>query len=203
MKRQPATSALRKRIETLQAQLNALLAELYRDKQAEEIRASFEAALAAAADDEERVSVLEYWHDFYRLQQYKRLKTRRRPTYHERTTPCAACGYPSSHRHHLWDIATHGENKVTIQLCANCHELHHLMYNALVRESEYSRAIITHIMFSGAVKPEVIQKVLGWCLATIRYEANNQWIDGSKGSREAVEKQLRWSEYLRSLESKV
>jgi hypothetical protein len=49
----------------------------------------------------------------------------------ERTTPCECCGYPISQRHHLYKVANYGENKFTIQLCANCHELFHLVYNSM------------------------------------------------------------------------
>jgi ribosomal protein L37E len=176
--------------------LTALIREVYREPQADEIIQTFEAVFLAGASPEAQRQLLEYWIDFYRLQEYKHAKQRRRPTYQERITACSACGYPSSHRHHLWDMATHGENKVTVQLCANCHELHHLMYNALVKNSEYSRRIVLHDMFSGLLRHEIILKILGWVLATIRYEAGNGWIDGSTGSREHVEKRLRWSEYL-------
>lgn len=178
--------------------LFGLVRDLYTDKQADEIIQSFEAVFDSHETEEERLELLECWLDFYRLQKYKHIKQRRRPTYEERISACSACGYPSSHRHHLWDIATHGENAVTIQLCANCHEMHHLMYNALVRESEYSRKIVEHVMFSGKVSHNVVDKILGWCLATIRYEASNGWIDGAKGSKEWVEMRLRWSEYLQS-----
>jgi ribosomal protein L37E len=176
--------------------LVALIREVYRQPQADEIIQSFETVFLAGDSPQAQRELLEYWIDFYRLQEYKHGKQRRRPTYQERITPCSACGYPSSHRHHLWDLATHGENKVTVQLCANCHELHHLMYNALVKKSEYSRRIVLHVMGSGLIPHEVVLKILGWVLATIRYEAGNGWIDGSTGSREYVEKRLRWREYL-------
>ena len=184
-------------------QLFALVRDLYSDKQADEIIQSFEAVFASYDTDEDKRELLEYWIDYYRLQKYKRLKQRRRPRYEERISACFACGYPSSHRHHLWDIATHGENAVTIQLCANCHELHHLMYNTLVKESEYSRKIVDHVMFSGKVDYDVVNKILGWCLATIRYEASNGWIEGDKGSKEWVEARLRWSEYVQSQTAKA
>jgi len=179
-------------IDGLFEKLTALIRSIYREPQADDIIRSFEAVFSAQEDDVERREALEYWLDFYRLQQRRLLKRRRRPLLNERTAPCAACGYPASHRHHLWDIATHGENEVTIQLCANCHELHHLMYNALVKESAYSRSIVRHVLASGHLPHAVIQRVLGWCLATIRYEAANGWVDGRKGSRAWVAQQLGW-----------
>lgn len=176
--------------------LYALVRSLYRDKHAKDIIETFDAALANLSDDAARAEVVNYWLDFYRLQRYKLSRKRRRPKFQERVTACSACGYPSSHRHHLWDIATHGENKVTIQLCANCHELHHLMYNALVKGSEYSRKLVLHVLFSGRVTRETGVKILGWCLATIRYEAGNGWIESGKDQREWVEDRLNWSEFL-------
>ncbi|MBE2183444.1 MAG: hypothetical protein IAE89_08465 [Anaerolineae bacterium] len=177
--------------------LEKIVRDLYSESQADEIVQTFEVVFQSQPDAENRRELLEYWIDFYRLQEYRRIKQRRRPTYLERSTPCSACGYPSSHRHHLWDVAAHGENKVTIQLCANCHELFHLMYNALVKRAEYSRKIARHVLLSGRLDYGVAGKLLGWVLATIRYEASNGWIDGGSGSRENVEKQLSWAEVIR------
>lgn len=176
--------------------LFSLVRELYREKQANEIIHSFETVFASHEDPDDRLNVVEYWLDFYRLQRYRTLKQRRRPTYEERITECSACGYPTSHRHHLWDIASHGENRVTIQLCANCHELQHLMYNALVKRTEYSQKLVLHALFSDKIARETAAKILGWCLATIRYEAANGWVEGGSDTREWVETQLHWSEFL-------
>ncbi|MBK8028720.1 MAG: hypothetical protein IPK17_04265 [Chloroflexi bacterium] len=175
--------------------LYQLIRELYREKQAGEIVESFEKVFADDSEDVE--AVLDHWLDFYRLQKYRRSKVRRRPTYRERVTACSACGYPASHRHHLWDIAMHGENRVTIQLCANCHELHHLMYNALVRDSEYSRKLVLHVLFSGKISADTAEKILGWCLATVRYEANNGWIEQGRDLPAWVENQLHWTDFIK------
>ncbi|MFN8529975.1 MAG: hypothetical protein U0670_15345 [Anaerolineae bacterium] len=175
-------------------ELFALIRELHSDKQSDELIGSFDGVFAAHHDDEERLSIIAYWLDFYRLRKYQRIKKRRRPTYKERITACSACGYPSSHRHHLWDIAMHGENKVTIQLCANCHELHHLLYNALVKTSNYSRDLALHVLESGKISHEVAERILGWCLATIRYEAANGWVDARRASPDWVERRLNWSQ---------
>jgi len=185
----------------MQDELFALIRELHGEKQAEELIGSFVGVFAAHDDDDERVSLIEYWLGFYRLRKYQRIKKRRRPTYSERVTPCTACGYPSSHRHHLWDIAMHGENKVTIQLCANCHELHHLIYNALVKTSNYSRDLAGHVLGSGKISTEVAEKILGWCLATIRYEAANGWVDPRRSSPEWVERRLNWSHLMGKAQS--
>jgi ribosomal protein L37E len=177
-------------------ELYALIRELYREKQAEDLINSFNAVFATQDDAEERQRIIDYWSGFYRLRKYRRLKKRRRPTYTERITACSACGYPASHRHHLWDVAMHGENQVTIQLCANCHELHHLMYNALVKTSNYSRDLVLHILRSGRVGIDVAQLILGWCLATIRYEADNGWVDERRATMEWVERRLNWSHMI-------
>lgn len=54
----------------------------------------------------------------------------------EKLTPCECCHYPISQRHHLLNYAYHGENEHTMQLCANCHELYHLLYNKYVAGSK-------------------------------------------------------------------
>ncbi len=182
-------------------ELYALIRELYRKKQADELTASFAETLAEHPDEAERRSILEYWHDFYLLRKYRRMKQRRRPTLDERLTACSACGYPASHRHHLWDMAKHGENEVTVQLCANCHELHHLMYNALVRNSAYSRKLVLHILYSARVSPSAAQLIMEWVRATIRYEAENGWAEAYRASDAWLEKHLGWSEYLRWAQS--
>lgn len=179
-------------------ELYALVRELHGKKQAEEIVASFEKVFAGDADDAERLTIAEHWRDFYRLRKYRKLTRRRRPTYQERMTPCSACGYPVSHRHHLWDIAMHGENMVTIQLCPNCHELQHLFYNALVRDSEYSRRLAAHALASDLLQPETARKVLEWCRATITYEARNGWVEAYRASDDWIEQRLGWSKYLAS-----
>lgn len=177
-------------------ELYSLIRTIYRTRQADEIIASFEGVFASHESIEERLNVIDYWIDFYRLQRYRQRKKRRRPTITERVTPCSACGFPTSHRHHLWEIASHGENEVTIQLCANCHELQHLMYNALVRESDYSQKLVLHTLFSGQIDRERAAKILGWCLATIRYEARSGWIAPGRDSQVWVEERLHWSDFL-------
>lgn len=67
---------------------------------------------------------------------------RRRTTLQERTTPCACCAHPISHRHHVLGFARSGENWHTLQLCPNCHELFHLIQSAVVGESAYSNKVL-------------------------------------------------------------
>lgn len=67
---------------------------------------------------------------------------RRRTTLSERTTPCACCGYPISHRHHPIGVAETGESRHTLQFCPNCHELFHLVQAALVRKSRYCNRVL-------------------------------------------------------------
>ena len=55
-------------------------------------------------------------------------KKRRHAKLHERVTPCQCCGYFLSHRHHLLPVSEWKENGFTVQLCANCHELYHILY---------------------------------------------------------------------------
>ena len=140
--------------------------------------------------------MIDHWLDFYQAHRYRKMMRRRRPTDKERMTPCTACGYPISQRHHLWDIATHGENAVTVQLCANCHELHHLMYNALARDSLYSQKLVRQVMLSGQVAPQSVIRIYGWLRAILAYEIENGWLESYKLSDLWIEEKLNWSDYL-------
>jgi hypothetical protein len=180
--------------------LYSLIRYIYRKKLADEIIAAFDESLAVKEERGERLAVIQHWLDFYQAVKYRKLMRRRRPSDRERMTPCSACGYPVSHRHHLWDIATHGENQVTVQLCANCHELHHLMYNVLGRSSDYSRKLVQHILFSGQVSPDAIQKIYGWLRAILQYEVDNGWLEAYKLTDLWIEEKLRWSEYLATVQ---
>jgi hypothetical protein len=184
-------------------ELYALVRYLYRKKLAKDIIAAFQDALAARTDPADRLDILHHWLDFYRAHKYRKMMRRRRATQQERMSPCSACGYPVSHRHHLWDIAIHGENQVTVQLCANCHELHHLVYNSLARDSAYSQKLVHHILFSMRLPPAVIEKILGWCRAIMRYEIENGWLEDHKTSDDWLEVKLHWSEYVRQAGSRA
>ncbi|MCS7072234.1 MAG: hypothetical protein NZM00_12060 [Anaerolinea sp.] len=184
-------------LETLHKLINAL----HPPARARSIIAAFQSVLNDQSESGQRTAVLEYWLDFYRLQHYRQRRKRRRATVKERLTPCSACGYPVSHRHHLWTVEAHGENAVTIQLCANCHELYHLLYNALVHDSEYSRTVALHALNAPALNAETLSRIMGWCLAVIRYEADNGWIDGNTGSKQAVETKFNWTAVLQQKQS--
>src|SRR5262245_25615696 len=95
-------------------ELQALIRYVYRKPMAEKVITAFEEALTAKEDEKERLEVILHWLDFYQAHKYRKMMRRRRPSDKERMTACTACGYPISHRHHLWDIATHGENAVTV-----------------------------------------------------------------------------------------
>lgn len=183
-------------------ELYALIRYIYRSKLAKEIIVAFDDALAVKEAREDRLMVIQHWLDFYQAAKYRKMMRRRRPTDRERMSPCSACGYPASHRHHLWDIATHGENPVTVQLCANCHELHHLMYNTVARGSAYSQKLLLHILFSKKLETEVVQRIYGWCKAIIQYEVENGWLEAYKQSDLWIEEKLRWSEFLALDEAK-
>lgn len=75
-------------------------------------------------------------------EEFAATRKRRRATRKERLTPCAACDYPLSQRHHLLDVAYHGENDLTIQLCANCHDLYHLIESAYIGKSRYAQRLL-------------------------------------------------------------
>ncbi len=54
-------------------------------------------------------------------------KRRKQASLANRLTPCECCKHPISQRHHLVRFAKRGENEYTTQLCANCHEVYHIM----------------------------------------------------------------------------
>ena len=177
-------------------ELQSLIRYIYREKLAAKIITAFDEALAAKDDPAQRQAVIDHWLDFYQAHRYRKMMRRRRPTDKERMTPCTACGYPISQRHHLWDIATHGENAVTVQLCANCHELHHLMYNALAGDSLYSQKLVRQVMLSGQVAPQSVIRIYGWLRAILAYEIENGWLESYKLSDLWIEEKLNWSDYL-------
>jgi hypothetical protein len=177
-------------------ELHALVRYIYREKLAEKIITAFDEALTEKEDPAERKAIIEHWLDFYQAHKYRKLMRRRRATDKERMTACSACGYPISQRHHLWDIATHGENAVTVQLCPNCHELHHLMYNALARDSVYSQKLVRHVLESERIAPEAATRIYGWLRAILAYEIENGWLESYKLSDLWIEEKLGWNEYL-------
>ena len=177
-------------------ELHALVRYIYRERLAEKIITAFDESLAEKEDPAERREIIEHWLDFYQAHKYRKLMRRRRATDKERMTACSACGYPISQRHHLWDIATHGENAVTVQLCPNCHELHHLMYNALARDSLYSQKLVRHVLDSGRIAPEAAMRIYGWLRAILAYEIESGWLESFKLSDLWIEDKLGWNEYL-------
>jgi ribosomal protein L37E len=177
-------------------ELYALIRYIYREKLAEKIITAFQEVLAAKDDPAERATIVLHWLDFYQARRYRKLMRRRRATDKERMTACSACGYPISQRHHLWDIATHGENAVTVQLCPNCHELHHLMYNAVARDSLYSQKLARHVLSSGRISSEAVVRIYGWLRAILNYEIEQGWLESYKLSDLWIEDKLGWNEYL-------
>lgn len=60
---------------------------------------------------------------------------RKKVTSVDRTHSCQFCGYPLSQRHHALPFHTYGENECTLYLCANCHELYHIVERVFVSHS--------------------------------------------------------------------
>jgi hypothetical protein len=185
----------------LMERLHALIRYLYRPRLADKIVAAFAEALAEKPTESERLAILAHWLDYYQAKRYHKQMRRRRASDLERMTVCTGCGYPVSQRHHLLDIATHGENPVTVHLCANCHELHHLMYNALVRDSLYSQKLIRHILASGQIKAVTIRQIYHWLRAILLYEIDNGWVEPYKLSDLWIEEKLGLLEYLARTEA--
>lgn len=184
----------------LLAELMAVIDQVYerRPHQRHKVVLAFEEALAERQESAERIQVIAHWLDFYQAQRYRRLMRRRRATDTERMTACTACGYPVSQRHHLWDVATHGENRVTVQLCANCHELHHLMYNALARDSAYSQKLVRHVLAADRLPVAAVMRIVGWLRAIMQYEIDNGWLEAYKLSDLWIEAKLGWNAYVQA-----
>lgn len=60
---------------------------------------------------------------------------RRKTHINERLTPCQFCEYPISERHHGVPISPYGENECILYLCANCHELYHIVQQVFLYKS--------------------------------------------------------------------
>jgi hypothetical protein len=73
---------------------------------------------------------------------------RRKARSSERRTPCECCGFPLSQRHHLLPVACYGESEHTIQLCANCHELFHLIFRGRFENFPASKRQLGRILLS-------------------------------------------------------
>lgn len=66
----------------------------------------------------------------------------------ERLTKCQFCDYPFSQRHHALPISVYGENNCTLQLCANCHELYHIVERAFLFKSKSSAKLLESFFLS-------------------------------------------------------
>lgn len=80
------------------------------------------------------------------------MSKRKRVSLKERTTPCECCGFPLSQRHHLLAVAEFGDTDATAQLCANCHDLYHIIERSILHlakhgnDEGYHNKLIYHVM---------------------------------------------------------
>jgi hypothetical protein len=51
---------------------------------------------------------------------------------------------------------------------------------------------------SRRISSETARRIMGWCLATMRYEAANGWLEGERASAARLEALFGWTEYLRA-----
>jgi len=79
---------------------------------------------------------------------------RRPPTLKERLTPCEVCGHPLSQRHHVPHVSEVGEHEYTVQLCANCHELCHLAFNAHFRDGKRAARVWGEVLLKLGLQNE-------------------------------------------------
>ena len=72
---------------------------------------------------------------------------RKKTTLKERLTACSICDHPISQRHHLLEVSRYDENDYTYQLCANCHEIYHLLetIQSYPDKTINSKIIIRHL----------------------------------------------------------
>lgn len=121
---------------------------------------------------------------------FMRPKKRRSVTLQDRVTPCACCGYRLSHRHHLFPIAEWGGNNQTIPLCANCHELYHIVFD-VIRQYESGVKYLkgrsaTFFRYLTQVRPSPDEQ-MERLISTVQYvlgEQKTAWQEEEQTSRE-------------------
>lgn len=90
---------------------------------------------------------------------------RRRITLEERMMPCECCGHPLSQLHHQLPIEYYQDNDKTRHLCANCHELFHLMERAwedlrnTSKVMTYNRKLYAHVVAQIGIDDPRIKKI--------------------------------------------
>lgn len=101
---------------------------------------------------------------------------RSHPSINERTTPCRICGHLLSERHHLLPFAEHGEtNKHIVYLCANCHEIYHLIYTAMfehAKKNSHSRSIylVGHLFLKRGMDDPLLRALQELAFAAIDFQ---------------------------------
>jgi hypothetical protein len=84
------------------------------------------------------------------------MEKRKIQTIEERVAPCECCGFPLTHRHHIYSFPIHGENLHSWQLCATCHELLHIAIGAIIykrkRSSEVWNAVAKKLGNNNIIK---------------------------------------------------
>lgn len=80
----------------------------------------------------------------------------------ERLMPCEICNHPLSAKHHLLQFHEYGENAKTMRLCANCHDLYHVTYQALRRLSRTRALLERGKGYSVVTKAQEIWLDLAW-----------------------------------------
>lgn len=111
---------------------------------------------------------------------------RRKARKAERMTPCVACGYPLSQRHHVIPVAMSGENESTVQLCANCHEMIHLMFSAVAQDNKQAALYFRHVWEIGEFG--IHRQLLRLCGITWNMVRLHQW----NGSLEHYRGTAKW-----------
>lgn len=121
---------------------------------------------------------------------------RRKPTLKERLTPCVVCEYPISHRHHLSDMVHFGENDDTVQLCANCHELYHIMYDCIAHNSKRAQATLKAVLFTLELSHDTVKAVIGIVIRAVKADIRDDVIKGLVLSTELISARTGWEDYI-------
>jgi hypothetical protein len=66
----------------------------------------------------------------------------RKNSTNQRIEPCQFCGYPISQRHHALPFHIFGENECVLRLCANCHELYHVIEKSYLSPTTHENKLL-------------------------------------------------------------
>lgn len=87
---------------------------------------------------------------------------RKRVSVKHRITPCKWCRFPISQRHHFLPVSEYGENDITVQICANCHEIYHIIHTCLTKQTPSSMTKYIALTVHLGENDKRLQRALHW-----------------------------------------